>query len=83
MLDNMLYHKIVIDSSFSNELYPCAPIVRLVIFFLKSEQDFTYSAFDLTDSSHKLPILFQVKLVFRKLARFLSDRLTTPDLLLG
>ena len=32
MLDNMLYHKIVIDSSFSNELYPCAPIVRLVIF---------------------------------------------------
>ena len=34
MLDNMLYHKIVIDSSFSNELYPCAPIVRLVIFFI-------------------------------------------------
>ena len=32
MLDNMLYHKIVIDSSFSNELYPCAPIVRLIIF---------------------------------------------------
>ena len=33
MLDNMLYHKIAKDSSFSNELYPCAPIVRLVIFF--------------------------------------------------
>ena len=34
MLDNMLYHKIVIDSSFSNELYPCAPIVRLITFYL-------------------------------------------------
>ena len=32
MLDNMLYQKIVIDNSFNNELYPCAPIVRLVIF---------------------------------------------------
>ena len=34
MLDNMLYHKIVIDSSFIIKLYPCAPIVRLVNFFL-------------------------------------------------
>ena len=32
MLDHMSYHKILIDRSFSNELYPCAPIVRLVIF---------------------------------------------------
>ena len=32
MLDKKLYHKIVIDSSFNNKLYPCAPIVRLVIF---------------------------------------------------
>ena len=32
MLDNMLHHKIAIDISFSNELYQCAPIVRLVIF---------------------------------------------------
>ena len=32
MLDSMLYHKIAIDSSFSNKLYPCAPIVCLVIF---------------------------------------------------
>ena len=30
-----LYHKIVIDSSFCNKFYPCAPIVRLVIFLLK------------------------------------------------
>ena len=34
VVDSMLYHKIAIDSSFSNKLYPntCAPIVRLVIF---------------------------------------------------
>ena len=32
MLDSMLYHKIAIDSFFSNKLYPCAPIVCLVIF---------------------------------------------------
>ena len=37
MLDNMLYHKIAIDSSFSNELYPCAPIVRLIIFFCEKK----------------------------------------------
>ena len=30
--DSMLYHKIARDKSFCNELYPCAPIVRLVIF---------------------------------------------------
>ena len=30
----MLYHKIAIDNSFCNKLYPCAPIVRLVIFML-------------------------------------------------
>ena len=35
MLDNMLHHKIAIDISFSNELYLCAPIVRLVIFYFK------------------------------------------------
>ena len=29
MLDSMLYHKIAIDSSFCNKLYPCGPIVRL------------------------------------------------------
>ena len=34
MLDSMLYQKITIDSSFSNELYPCAPIVRLITFYL-------------------------------------------------
>ena len=34
MLDSTLYHKIAIDRSFSNKLYPCAPIVRLIIFFL-------------------------------------------------
>ena len=33
MLDSMLYHKIAIDNLFFNKLYPCAPIVRLVIFF--------------------------------------------------
>ena len=32
MLDSMLYHKIAIDNSFCNNVYPCAPIVRLVIF---------------------------------------------------
>ena len=31
--DSMLYHKIARDNSFCNELYPCAPIVRLVIFY--------------------------------------------------
>ena len=34
--DSMLYHKIARDKSFCNELYPCAPIVRLVIFFDKN-----------------------------------------------
>ena len=29
---SMLYHRIARDSSFCNKLYPCAPIVRLVIF---------------------------------------------------
>ena len=36
MLDSMLYHNFTIDRSFSNELYPCAPIVRLVIFLFES-----------------------------------------------
>ena len=33
-LESMLYHRIARDSSFCNKLYPCAPIVRLVIFLL-------------------------------------------------
>ena len=32
LLDSILYHKVARNSSFSNKLYPCAPIVRLVIF---------------------------------------------------
>ena len=39
MLDSMLYHKIAIDSLFSNKLYPCAPIVRLVFFFSLTTMD--------------------------------------------
>ena len=35
MLDIMLYHKIAIDNSFCNKLYPCTPIVRLVIFIFR------------------------------------------------
>ena len=35
MLDSMLYHKIAVDNSFCNKLYPCAPIVRLVIFIIR------------------------------------------------
>ena len=41
MLDSMLYHKIAKDNSFCNKLYPCAPIVCLVIFFLTSELQLT------------------------------------------
>ena len=33
-LRSMLYHKIAIDSLFSSKLYPRAPTVRLVIFYL-------------------------------------------------
>ena len=45
MLDSMLYHKIKRDSSFSNKLYPCAPIVGFFYGFPKtqiSNGQFTY-----------------------------------------
>ena len=47
----ILYHKIARGNSFCKKLYPCAPIVRLVIFLMPTDQVMAFLCFISDDQS--------------------------------